>query len=29
MAQTKEIYISTDAQETRVAVCENKRLEEY
>src|SRR3990167_3858058 len=29
MAKIKEILISTDAQETRVAVTEDKRLEEY
>jgi len=29
MAKVKEIFISTDAQETRVAVTEDKRLEEY
>jgi ribonuclease G len=29
MGSQKEIFISTDAQETRVAVTENKRLEEY
>jgi len=29
MAKIKEIFISTDAQETRVAVTEEKRLEEY
>ncbi len=29
MATVKEIFISVDAQETRVAVTENKRLEEY
>lgn len=29
MASVKEIFISADAQETRVAVAEGKRLEEY
>jgi ribonuclease G len=29
MAKTKDIFISTDAQETRVAITEDKRLEEY
>jgi len=29
MAMTKEIFISSDPQETRVAVTENKRLEEF
>ena len=29
MATVREIFISVDAQETRVAVTENKRLEEY
>lgn len=29
MGVLREIFISTDAQETRVAVTENKRLEEY
>jgi len=29
MAGVREIFISTDAQETRVAVTENKRLEEF
>ena len=29
MAKTREIFISTDAQETRVAIIEDKRLEEF
>src|SRR3989338_8194047 len=29
MPKVKEIFISTDAQETRVTVTEDKRLEEY
>jgi ribonuclease G len=29
MSEVKEIFISTDAQETRVGVTENKRLDEY
>ena len=29
MGKTREIFISADAQETRVAVTEEKRLEEF
>jgi ribonuclease G len=29
MAKVKEIFISADAQETRVAITEEKRLEEF
>ncbi|MBI3020401.1 MAG: ribonuclease E/G, partial [Candidatus Omnitrophica bacterium] len=29
MAKLKEIFISADAQEVRIAITENKRLEEF